>query len=331
MSDSADPELPNPLLGKRNFSFLPCPSIRFTGDRPTADIRNHDSQFGSSDAGCVDSAESVAVERLVELKQKLRSSDSEPFWDQLMGDLTSICNAQFGFVVRKVRAEERPREMRECWHCLLGMVFYYNDGYQHVGMQKNRYLIGGNPLSHMDYNKPCLIPEGLGSFSQTEIDQLPFAPEAYLSIPLFSRGKCLAHLGLMWSEEGLRKRNLAWLSLEMTLYSLEDLVVQRILSDSNSAKADLQGEGCELDSLDQKAVRDSPSIQSNELSEGSIQPFKPYARSLSHELRTPMQGVVGMLDVMHATVREAIESKSAAKTSDVFQSLKESIEMVQGQ
>ena len=42
-----------------------------------------------------------------------------------------------------------------------------------------------------------------------------------------------------------------------------------------------------------------------------------------------MQGVVGMLDVMHATVREAMESKSPVKSGGVFQSLKEGIEMVQ--
>lgn len=43
-----------------------------------------------------------------------------------------------------------------------------------------------------------------------------------------------------------------------------------------------------------------------------------------------MQGVVGMLDVMHATVREAIETKTPVKSGGVFQALKEGIEMVQG-
>jgi CheY-like chemotaxis protein len=42
-----------------------------------------------------------------------------------------------------------------------------------------------------------------------------------------------------------------------------------------------------------------------------------------------MQGVVGMLDVMHATVREAMESKTPVKSGGIFQALKEGIEMVQ--
>jgi K+-sensing histidine kinase KdpD len=58
--------------------------------------------------------------------------------------------------------------------------------------------------------------------------------------------------------------------------------------------------------------------------------FKPFARSLSHELRTPMHGVIGMLDVMHATVKEAIESQHNVKLRNIFQALKENIEVVQG-
>jgi signal transduction histidine kinase len=58
--------------------------------------------------------------------------------------------------------------------------------------------------------------------------------------------------------------------------------------------------------------------------------LKPFARSLSHELRTPMHGVIGMLDVMHATVQEAIESQQNSKSRNIFQALKENIEVVQG-
>ncbi|KAF7510945.1 hypothetical protein GJ744_005775 [Endocarpon pusillum] len=57
--------------------------------------------------------------------------------------------------------------------------------------------------------------------------------------------------------------------------------------------------------------------------------FRPYARSLSHELRTPMQGVIGMLDVMHATVQESIELQQNAKIRNIFLALKNNIEVVQ--
>lgn len=43
-----------------------------------------------------------------------------------------------------------------------------------------------------------------------------------------------------------------------------------------------------------------------------------------------MTGVIGMLDVMHATVNEAMELQPSSKTRNIFQTLKESIEVVQG-
>jgi signal transduction histidine kinase len=58
--------------------------------------------------------------------------------------------------------------------------------------------------------------------------------------------------------------------------------------------------------------------------------FRPCARSLSHELRTPMHGVIGMLDVMHATVQESIESQQNPMVRNIFQGLKKDIEAVQG-
>ncbi|KAI9876072.1 MAG: hypothetical protein M1823_007346, partial [Watsoniomyces obsoletus] len=42
-----------------------------------------------------------------------------------------------------------------------------------------------------------------------------------------------------------------------------------------------------------------------------------------------MHGVVGMLDVMHATVQEQIEGQRNSKVRQVFQTLKENIETVQ--
>ena len=59
------------------------------------------------------------------------------------------------------------------------------------------------------------------------------------------------------------------------------------------------------------------------------QSLKPHARSLSQELRTPMQSVVGMLDAMYATVQEAAESQVDPQVRKAFGTL-EDIEVVQG-
>lgn len=267
----------------------------------------------------------------MKLKQELRALDSESFWNRLMESVTSICSAQYGFVARKVQDYEPVSEMGDHKPYLFGTAFYYNDGYQTVGMHRHRYFAGGNPLLHMDHEKPCLIPENLESLISFRQDKLPFSADGYLAVPLFFETKCIAHLGLMWSKTGLQKRNLSWSFLEMILYSLEDLVVQQIHNDAERPK--LKERPKREATGTPRSVRTVDNMNTSiadPYAEFTTQPLKPYARSLSHELRTPMQGIVGMLDVMHATVREAMQGKPSPKTGYVFQSLEESIEMVQG-
>ena len=303
---------------------MSCKSPCLTGDIPATSFQPDNSQLDGPNGQNVDGAEGTASQRLVNLKQDLRTLDTETFWTRLMEGVTSICDAQYGFVARRLSKDESAPEMDGQRPCLFGTTFYYNDGHQTVGMHRNKYFFGGNPLSHMDHEKPCLIPTNLGFATSFGPDQLPFSVEGYLAVPLFSERKCVAYLGLMWSESGLRKRNLSWSLLEMMLYSLEDLVVQR-LSDTGNDKANGQNAN-----VKQSPKTHKPSNSNSGIPDFVSNPLKPYARSLSHELRTPMHGIVGMLDVMHATVREAIEDKSLAKSDLVFQSLKESIEMVQG-
>lgn len=324
MSDSVDTELPTPCTEDRTFSFVPCPSVRFMGDRPSVDSHGNNPPQDSSDKNHLDNVECHAVERLVQLKRKLRVSQSEQFWDQMMGDLTSTCGAQFGFIVQTAPSSGTGDSQHP-----QGLVLYYNDGRNCMGLQSDRSSTDGIPLSHMDEDQPCLIPSNLGSLFHFREKQVSFIAEACLSIPLFSQGHCLAHLGLMWSQDGLRELTLPWLSLKMALYSLEDLVVQRLLIDAESNKPSQQCENLNPTS-NPKVVHDTPHVHNIAPCKCPIQPLKPYARSLSHELRTPMHGVVGLLDVMHATVREAMECKDYTKTNDVFHYLKENIEMVQG-
>ncbi|QQK44755.1 Sensor histidine kinase/response regulator, putative [Penicillium digitatum] len=304
------------------MSLPSCKSECMTGDRLSA-VRD-DGDVPRDLGTWNDGAQTTAIEHLVTLKQGLRASDTELFWKRLMVDMTSITKAQYGFVARRVHGSEPMAELGGRRPSLFGAAFYYNDGYQTVGLQRNRFFAGGNPLLHMDHERPCLIPENLSSLMSFGDDQLPFGADGYLAIPLFSAGKCLAHLGLMWSRDGLRQRNLSWSFLEMILHSLEDLIVQRLDPGKQI-----------LDEVLDDPTTNTPDFHNpqtaafHQAADFNSHPLKPYARSLSHELRTPMQGVVGMLDVMHATVREAMESKTPVKSGAIFQSLKEGIEMVQ--
>ncbi|KAE8362035.1 hypothetical protein BDV27DRAFT_147321 [Aspergillus caelatus] len=328
MSDSVESEWSKTFVSAgRSKPFLPCKSECLSGDTSASTLLNDDPQADPLNRTHLGGHQSMATEQLMKLKQELRGLDLESFWSRLMEHITSICNAQYGFVARRVRDDEIVGDMGEHKPRLFGTAFYYNDGHQNVGMHRHRYFAGGNPLSHMDHGKPCLIPEKLGSVMSFDQDQLPFAAEGYLAIPLFSETQCLAHFGLMWSEPGLQKRNLSWSLLEMVLYSLEDLIVQRIREDAT--KTDRPSKDIKNPSKGHKIIDDGYLNALYGHPDFSSQPLKPFARSLSHELRTPMQGIVGMLDVMHATVREAIQGKPSPRAGYVFQSLKESIEMVQ--
>lgn len=147
-------------------------------------------------------------------------------------------------------------------------------------------------------------------------NDLLFKSEAYIGVPLFSEGKCFAHFGMIWSDKGAKKRTLGWGFIEMLLHSLEDMILQRISEGRGFAKepaSETQAKYIPLDAIT------------------ACQSLKPYARSLSHELRTPMQGVVGMLDIMYSTITGSIATQSYQHVSAVLQDLKENIEQAQGE
>ena len=268
-----------------------------------------------------------AVEHLAELKQILSvSEESDVFWTRLVEGLAVICGSQFVFIVRKEDEVEQQQQQHHHQHqqLLRGLYFYYNDGSECVGLKKNRLFFGANPLSQVHYEKPCLMTEHMSHVMESSAGEIPFAAEAYLSIPLFSWGKCLAHLGLMWTDKGLQERVLSWTSMQLALHSLEDLVVQHLLLEMDNSPTPQDVSPTNL-------VHSAGLNVPHAVHSSPIHPFKPYARSLSHELRTPMQGIVGMLDVMHATVRESITGGPSEKNDGVFLSLKENIEMIQGE
>lgn len=323
MTDSPESD-PSSVHPRPTMAFPSCKSESIA--EGLANVQDEGSmQYDLPGRAWNDGAQSAAIEHLVTLKQGLRTLDTELFWKRLMEDITSISKAQYGFVAHRVHGGEPMPDLGGRRPSLFGAVFYYNDGYETVGLQRNRYFSGGNPLLHMDHERPCLIPENLSSLVSFGDNQLPFAAEAYLAIPLFSAGKCLAHFGLMWSKEGLRDRDLSWSFLEMILHSLDELIVQRL--SPNEVSPEHQDS---VTSIPGHSIIHNPETTLEDgFPDFNSQPLKPYARSLSHELRTPMQGVVGMLDVMHATVREAMESKTPVKSGGIFQTLKEGIEMVQ--
>lgn len=268
--------------------------------------------------------ESNVAERLVLFKVELESLEGEAFWSRLMTGMTDICQSQFAFVSKRILVDDHTTAVEmpkigEEGSCLMAVALYFNDKRgQEKLFSDYKYYAWSAPCAYMKHDKVFLIPENLDSFiTDNPNGEIPLSPDSYLGIPLFAEGKCYAHFGQMWTKEGLQlKKDLSWAFLEMFMHSIEDLISKRLLS----------GQGFS------KATESKPSENTRVIPQAAItatQSLKLYARSLSHELRTPMQGVVGMLDLMYATVQEQIESQNNGQVRRIFQSLKDSIETVQ--
>ncbi|KAH0560069.1 hypothetical protein GP486_003415 [Trichoglossum hirsutum] len=296
-------------------------TICLTHHKPKAIIHDGEDSFREQLCQHFSLPEIQAGRGLFELKTKLRRANTDDFWQILVEGMAEITGAQIAFVSKRVPGadldylSDRP-QFRESGALYMALAYYYNDGYgKSDSIQNMKYeATFGTPCDYMRHNKVLIIPERFGEVMTPDEYHLPFPVEASLTVPLFSEEKCSGHFGIMWSSEGARNRKLSWSNLEFFMYALDDLVSSRMLATEGlpSKASDMESSGT--------SSREPTTIN---------QSLKPYARSLSHELRTPMQGVVGMLDVMHATVQEEAEGQLDRQVREVFRHLKENIEIVQ--
>ena len=269
-------------------------------------------------------AENNAAEHLVLLKSKLKAAPTAEFWTLVTEGLAELTGAQYGFISKRMLVDDEDSAVEmppfgQEGSCLMAQAFYYNDGHGNVGNPTNmKYRVFGCPCEHMKHDKILVIPEQMGKVIPNNPNQAAFLvpAEGYLAVPLAEGDKCFGHFGLMWSEEGLSKRELSFTFMEMMLHSLEDVILDGFMERGRFAKS-VKARTRRHAVIPHEAVTLAQSL-------------KPYARSLSHELRTPMQGVIGMLDVMYATVQEASESLTDRRIRSVFEILRENIETVQG-
>lgn len=265
-------------------------------------------------------AESNALEALIRLKTSLQTQSTDDFWSVLTEGISNILGAEMSFVFKRVLVDDQDAAVEmppygETGSCLMAVAFHYcsNDGSKNT-IKQSKFSAYGCPCAYMRHDKVFLIPDNLNEFITNNPNKLPTPAEAYIAVPLFAEGKCFAHFGAMWSKEGAAQQRLSWAFIELLLHSMEDVVLQRFLEGSNFIRPSPVPE--------KRAVIPHDAIT-------AAQSLRPYAGSLSHELRTPMQGIVGMLDVMYATVQEAVETQSDPRLRKIFDDLKENIEVVQ--
>lgn len=270
-------------------------------------------------------AESNASERLVKLKSQLRKADTHDFWRVLMEGMCDITGAQCGLVAKRMLVDDQDTavelpELGEEGSCLMGVAFYTKNGDKEPTLERDyKYKAFGTPCAYMKYDKVVIVPERMKEVTPNNPNIMPWGQsEAFIGVPLPLEDKSFAHFALIWSEEGAQRRRLSWSFIEMFMHSLEDMILQRIVEGRGIAKGGHFSEPVPANIIPLSAITASQSL-------------KPYARSLSHELRTPMQGVVGMLDIMYSTVLDAIANQQNERVRYVFADLKANIEIVQGE
>ncbi|KAF2405601.1 hypothetical protein EJ06DRAFT_535426 [Trichodelitschia bisporula] len=309
-----DTEPPDTLLQERSTLCISIPQPGTVLQRGNAGFKQELDKWYAA-------TESNAAEALVLLKARLRQAKPDEFWATLSEGMAKLVDAQYGFVSKRILANNQDSSVEippygAPGSCLMAQTWYYNDEKGTEGNQPGvKYIVYGCPCEHMRHDKVLVIPERLNEVVVDNPNKAAFVvpAEAYLAIPLWQDGKCFAHFGVMWSAAGIKRRRLSWAYMEIMMHALEDMVVAAFERSNFAKLAQTQSFG--------------PVIPHEVVT--AAQSLKPYARSLSHELRTPMQGVVGMLDVMYATVQEASEGATDPGMRAVFRLLKENIEVVQ--
>lgn len=299
-------------MERRNICF-PRPGTKTILEKGSQGFRDELRRLYATD-------ENDALEKLIELKQHLRTLPSDDYWSAATEGLSNLLGAEITFVMKRMLVDDHDSAVEmpplgETGSCLMAAALHYCtlDGSKHT-VKETKFHAYGCPCAYMRHDKVFLIPEALNEFITDNPNEMPFPAEAYIAVPLFIEGKCVAHFGAMWSKPGAAKRTLSWAFIEMMMHSMEDMMVQRLQEGSNFVRPPPPSE--------KPAVIPHDAVT-------KAQSLRPYAGSLSHELRTPMQGVVGMLDVMYATVREAVNSQSDPHLRQVFANLQENIEVVQ--
>lgn len=310
-----------PRESKTNEDMIERTTLCVASSTPGVVTHHGDSSFLADTRVHFSCHENNAAEQLMLLKARLAESGNEDFWNILLEGIATITGSQYALVVKRILVDDQNSavempELGEPGSCLMAVAVYYSDGAAIQGHIKDyKYTALAGPCSYMKHDKVFMIPDGLETFISNNPGGFAFPVESYLGLPLFSNGKCFAHFAGMWSQAGLDNRKLSWGFIEMVMHSLEDMVTKRLV-DGQSFSAS-------------KITEKTPLVIPN-AAISAVQSLKPYARSLSHELRTPMQGVIGMLEIMYANVQEALDGHPNAEVEKIFKLLRDNIETVQG-
>ena len=281
-----------------------------------------DDNFRPSLAQHYATPESDAAERLVNLKLEVEALPDDCFWQVMLEGISDLLNAQYVFVAKRIVNDDPSLVVEmpaigEPGSCFMAVGMVVSPAGQPKEYTKDfKYLAYGSPCANMKHAKVFLVPSSLGEYIPDRIDDFALPLDNYMGVPLFHQGKCFAHFGCMWSPGAFGQTGLSWGFVEMAFHALEDMIKSKILQGESLASTATGRQKAPQMVIPKRAVAVTQSL-------------KPYARSLSHELRTPMQGIVGLLDIMHATIQDWLENTHREETAQMFASLRENIELIQ--
>ena len=270
-------------------------------------------------------AEDKAARQVWELKAQLRSkANSAEFWPILVEGIVEITGAQSSFVSRRKQddLDNSPTEDHPCadpkcagTQKMLAIASCLDDG---RGKRKIYHLQEYVIEHSLAQEKVILIPQSLTEKHPImknipSLDPIPY--EAMLCVPLSHGTESMTQMGLLWTREGLRSRpSMTWGCITMILHALEDLVQSHLVKQLAA----------------EQATTTPGELPNTGFPHCCKMSFKPYARNVSHELRTPMQGVVGMLDLIQASIKDLAAATKPHAPKSIVKSLLENIEVAQG-
>lgn len=291
---------------------------------PGFTLHDGDDIFLSTVKNHYSSAENDAAEKLMKLKRNVACLSTDQFWRALLPGIADILQAEYITIAKRILPDDPSSVVEmpaigEPGSCFNAVALYINDGKSQDLVTDYSYLTYGGACAQMRYDKVFLAPHSLAKYMPTRVEEFRVTPESYIGIPLFHQDKCYGHIACVWSDgSSFKNSGLTWGFTEMIFHALEDIIGQRLLEGSTLKPFMEVGK-------DQQVIPQSAMV--------IAQSLKPYARSLSHELRTPMQTMVGGMDLIGATLDDILlgsTTKSLDEALKQIQKARDLIEEFQG-
>lgn len=243
-----------------------------------------------------------ALKDLLNLKCVLASDPRDHFWRLLVPGILRMTRCQ---AVSLTQINQRQRQARIRYCCYSDERDSAGDDQDVHYWEKSRHAERSTRASSPKISQYQLNAHPVLSAS------LPFTERRSASLKHENFGG-QSQVELMWTERGARERILGWPYVELLCQALEGVIEQRMLAEAE----------CKLPTnLPVLSAPPSVSTQSSRLAK--------QAGLLSHELRTPMQGIIGTLDLMHHSIEMARDAVQQADAPNYFEGLHQDIEALQ--